>query len=515
MKSLRILLVEDSQSDADLLIADLTQAGYDITFERVETADAMTAALERGTWDLVLSDFSLPTFSAPAALAVLQQRGEDLPFIIVSGTIGEETAVTALKAGAHDFLGKGRLARLGPAIERELRDAAERKQRRQLEEQLRQAQKMEAIGELAGSVAHDFNNMLTAILGYTELMLEEVEPDQRMGQDLREVRAAAVRAAALTRQLLAFSRKRVLVMTPVDLTDVVRGVEPMLVRLLGAPITIQLELADHLHLVMGDAAQLEHLLVNLSVNARDAMPEGGTLRIATRNIDLGPGAPAPAHAKAGPYVTLTVTDTGTGMPPEVLARIFEPFFTTKEPGRGTGLGLAAVYGTATQFGGHVEVASTPGSGSTFVIYLPKTDRPREVPAAPVAHKSAIGSETILVVEDEEGVRRFVKTTLERSGYQVLEAEHAEGALQILAGRQAPIHLLVTDVILPGLPGPALAAQLTQRQPDLRVLFMSGYTEEHGDSSIDGFDAAAWIEKPFSTETLLTKVRRRLDQKPGE
>ena len=507
-RPLRILLVEDSELDAELLIAELTQAGYDITHERVDTAEAMKAALN-GDWDVVLSDYSMPGFSAPEALALMQGTGHDLPFIIVSGTIGEEAAVAALKAGASDFVTKGRLARLAPAIERELRDAGERRDRLQLEARLRQAQKMEAIGQLAGGVAHDFNNMLTAILGYADLLLDQIGPDKPIGRDLREIKNAALRAATLTQQLLAFSRKQVLAVTAVDLSEVVRHIEPMLRRLLGEPVRIDLTLADSLDLVMADAAQLEHLVINLSVNARDAMPQGGTLRIATRNVELG-GAYASAHPgmRAGSFAMLSVSDTGTGMSPDVLTKIFEPFFTTKERGRGTGLGLAAVYGTVKQLQGYVDVTSEPGMGSTFKIYLPRTDCQRSIPmAAPKG--SPVGNETILLVEDEEGVRTFVKSALQRFGYSVIEVESAEAALAVLDTLPAPVHLLLADVVLGGMSGPDLASRLRCDRPEMRVLLMSGYPDHRGQGLHTAPEPEEWLQKPFSAQTLLTKIRHVL------
>jgi signal transduction histidine kinase len=509
-KPLRVLLVEDSETDAELLISELDRAGYDVTHERVVTAAALKAALER-PWDVVLSNYNMASLSAQAALAVIQDTGCDIPLIIVSGTVAEETAVAVLKAGASDFLARGRLARLAPAIERELQDAAERQQRVLLADQLRQAQKMEAVGRLAGGVAHDFNNMLTAILGYADLLLEQIGPDKPIGRDILEIRNAAQRAATLTRQLLAFSRKQVLAVTPVDLTEVVRTVEPMLRRLLGAPINIALDLADGLDLVMADAAQLEHLVINLAVNARDAMPEGGMLRFATKNVALDESyVSAHPGSRVGSFATLSVSDTGVGMSADVLGKIFEPFFTTKERGQGTGLGLAAVYGTVKQLGGYVEVTSEPGKGSTFTIHLPKTDRPRQRPAVGAPSSSPVGRETILLVEDEEGVRTFVKNALIRFGYRVIEAGSAEIAIAVLANDRMPIHLLLSDVVLPGMPGTALASYLRRDRADMRVLLMSGYAADRVDDMLAAHERAeVWIAKPFSAHALLTKIRQVL------
>jgi PAS domain S-box-containing protein len=382
-------------------------------------------------------------------------------------------------------------------------------ERKQLEAQLRQAQKMEAIGQLAGGVAHDFNNMLAIILGYSDMLLDQIGPDKPIGQDLREIKAAAERAAALTKQLLAFSRKQVLSMVAVDVTGVVRTVEPMLQRLLGERITITTALAEDLVPVMADTAQLEHLLINLSVNARDAMPEGGVLTFTTANVTLDaiftrdhPGA------RIGPYAMLSVADTGTGMSSDVQARIFEPFFTTKESGRGTGLGLAAAYGTVKQLGGYIEVESRLGHGTTFRLYLPETTRPVETRAA-ASVSAPVGNETILLVEDESGVRAFVKTALQRFGYRVIEAATAEAALTLLKGYAEPVHLLLTDVVLPGMDGIQLATHVVRERPHARVLLMSGYARSLV-SIAGGLDPSIHLlEKPFTVQALLTKTRQLL------
>jgi signal transduction histidine kinase len=510
-KPLCVLIVEDSEQDAKLLVRELTRVGYDITHERVQTAEAMEAALGRATWDVVLADYQMPAFNAPAALGILQAVGCDVPFIIVSGTIGEETAVTALKAGAHDFLVKGRLARLGPAIERGLREVETRRERARLEEQLRHAQKMEAVGHLAGGIAHDFNNILTAILGYAELLTEQIDADKPIGKDLREIEAAAERAAELTRQLLAFSRKQVLAMTPVDLNDMVRRLEPMLRRLLGEQVTIKTALAEALNPVLAAMTQLEHVLINLSVNARDAMPQGGILTIETRNVALD-AAYVMTHpgSREGSYAMVRVSDTGVGMEPEVQARIFEPFFTTKESGRGTGLGLAAVYGTVKQLHGYIEVNSQPERGSTFAVYVPRTEQAAQPRTVPVPTGSPLGTETVLLVEDEPGVRSFVGIVLGRFGYHVIEAATAEAALTLLEHIARPIHLLLTDVILPGMSGRELAVQLGRDRPHLGVLFMSGYSDFGSQAAQSPLDPGVHlIEKPFTAQALLVKVREVL------
>ena len=508
---LRVLMVEDSPPDAELLAHELSRGGYDLTWERVETAGAMKEALERASWDLIVSDYSLPAFSGPAALHVMQSTGRDMPFIIVSGTIGEETAVSALRAGACDFLIKGQLARLLPAVERELREGDLRRERLRkqaaLEEQLRQAQKMEAVGQLAGGIAHDFNNLLTAILGYGELLTDQIGPDLPLGRDLREITRAAQQAAALTRQLLAFSRKQILTVTALDLNQVVRTIESMLRRLIGEHITVTTVLADNLDAVMADATQLEQVLMNLAVNARDAMPQGGELTIRTWNAHAADAA----ARDGGLWVRLSVTDTGAGMPPEIQARIFEPFFTTKERGHGTGLGLAAVHGIVTQLRGSITVESAVGHGTTFQIDLPATRAAVAPTIAATAGPAPVGAETILLVEDEQGVRAFIGRALKRFGYEVLEAETAESALILVEQDDRPIHLVLSDLVLPKMGGRELAERIGHVRPGLPVLFMSGYTEQQITTAA-GFvePGVQLLEKPFTAHALLTKVRHILD-----
>jgi PAS domain S-box-containing protein len=389
-------------------------------------------------------------------------------------------------------------------------------ERKQLEEQLRQASKMEAIGQLAGGVAHDFNNMLAIILGYSELLSEQIGPDKPIGQDLRQITAAAERAAVLTRQLLAFSRKQVFSVVPVDVSSVVRTVKPMLQRLLGERITVTTALADDLVSVMADTAQLEHLLINLSVNARDAMPEGGELTFTTANVTLD-ATFTRDHPDAiiGSYAMVSVADTGIGMSAAVQARIFEPFFTTKESGRGTGLGLAAAYGTVKQLGGYIQVESRLGRGSTFSLYLPKTTRTAPPPRVDKPASAHGGNETILLVEDESGVRAFLKLALQRFGYHVIEADTAEAALILLKGYPAPVHLLLTDIVLPGMDGTELAVHVTRERPHTLVLFMSGYARGLGSTAGALDPDINLLEKPFTAQALLAKTRQVLGIHAGQ
>ncbi|MDP3911421.1 MAG: response regulator [Gemmatimonadales bacterium] len=621
--SLRLLLVEDSASDAELLVRELKRAGYDVAHECVDTAPAFQAALDRQPWDVVIGDHSMPQFSGMAALLMIRDRGLDIPFISVSGTITEEMAVAAMRAGARDYVTKGQLARLVPAIERELReataraalrkteasyatlveyapigiyrshpngrflsvnaalvrmlgygsaaevreldmardvyaDAAERRRlldrdtytdrqyddveavwkrkdgrlltvqlsvravrsapgrvefyetfvrdvtdQRRLQQQLLQSQKMEAIGRLAGGIAHDFNNLLTVITSYSGLLLEDLPAGDPRRDDLDQVRKAAEAAASLTRQLLAFSRQQVLEPRVISINDVVENLQKMLQRVIGEDVELATVLAPDLHAVRADVGQLEQVLMNLAVNARDAMPEGGRLTIETANVDHHPEA-------AGQFVMLAVTDTGSGMDEATKARIFEPFFTTKEAGKGTGLGLATVYAIVKQADGLVWVYSELGHGTSLKIYLPRVNAVAEALSSAAATPVPRGTETVLLVEDSAAVRAVGKHVLERQGYTVLEAPNGEAALHLAGRHPGPIHLLLTDVVLPRLNGRQLAERIAASRPDTRVLYTSGYTDDsvvrHG--ILEG--GVAYLQKPFSPDRLARKVREVLD-----
>ena len=762
---LRVLLVEDSPNDAELLLGELRRAGFDPVWQRVDSEQAYLDSLSPDI-EIILSDYSMPQFDGLRALKLMQEHALEIPFIVVSGAIGEEVAVEAMRSGANDYLMKGNLAKLGPTIKRELNEAENRRARRraeaalresedrhrdliehsrdlicthdltgrilsvnqtaaellgydqetlltknikeilfsgsenqfdsyiaelrktggaqgtmpvqtrvgerrvwdysntlrtdgvavpivramahdvteqsqaesalrenqarlagivnsamdaiisvdseqkivlfnaaaerilgcpateaigqsidrfipqrfreqhqkhirnfgetgvtlrsmhsfaeltalradseqfpieasisqievagqklftvilrditerkQLEEQFRQSQKMEAIGRLAGGVAHDFNNMLTAIIGYSQLVQAQLDDASPLRRDIQEIEKAGHRAAGLTAQLLAFSRKQVLQPRVLDLNEVISDVDKMLRRLIGEDIDLVTIAMPDLGRVKADPGQLEQILLNLAVNSRDAMPRGGKLTIETANIELDEiYASSHADVVPGPYVMLAVSDTGHGLDAETQSHIFEPFFTTKVQGKGTGLGLSTVFGIVKQSGGHVWVYSEPGHGAAFKVYFPRVDEPADAAAAPTKSvESLYGSENILVVEDDEAVRDVSRLALEKYGYTVLEAERGTQALEAFGPLATAIDLVVTDVIMAGMSGPGLVARLQKLHPDVKVLYVSGYTEEatihHGVLT----EGIAFLQKPFTPDGLVRKVRQLLDE----
>jgi len=637
MTPLRTLIVEDSEDDTDLLLRELRRGSYDPTHLRVETAETMIAALSGRTWDIVFSDFTMPQFNAFDALAQLQHSGQDIPFIVVSGTIGEDRAVAAMKAGAHDYILKGNLKRLLPAVERELRESRMRSERKQaevalrlqsaalnaasnaiiitdrqgtiewinpaftaltgysaeeaigknswelvksgvhdqvffeelwdtirdgnvwhgeitnrrrdgslyieeqsitpvkdargetahfieitrdlteekrLESQFLQSQKMESVGRLAAGIAHDFNNLLNVINGTAVLASEGLKEGDSLQADLEEIRRAGERAASLTRQLLAFSRQQIMEPDVFDLNTLVADLGGMLRRVIGEDIEFVVVPAGAPCSVRADPGQIEQVVMNLVVNARDAMPTHGTLTIETQAIDLDEAHNA-SHpsVKPGSYARLMVSDSGVGMDEATRMRIFEPFFTTKEPGKGTGLGLSTVYGIVQQSGGSIGVNSELGRGTTFEIYLPRVEEVAhtERPARTLTPVS--GTETILVVEDYLALGQFAKRILQSAGYTVLVASNGDEALLLLERHEGPVHLLLTDVVLPGMGGPELVARIADVRPQMKVIYASGHTDDallrHGVAA----DATHFLVKPYTSEVLTRAVRAVLDAPP--
>jgi nitrogen-specific signal transduction histidine kinase/CheY-like chemotaxis protein len=383
---------------------------------------------------------------------------------------------------------------------------------KQLTEQLLQSQKLEAVGRLAGGIAHDFNNFLTAIIGYADLSLRRMLPDDPLRRNLSEIKRASDRAASLTRQLLAFSRKQVMQPKVIDLNSVITEIEKMLRRMIGEDVELRTVLQSELGSVKADPGQIEQVIMNLALNARDAMPTGGKLTIETADTYLDE-AYARQHVmvEPGSYVMLAVSDTGTGMDALTREHIFEPFFTTKEVGKGTGLGLSTVYGIVKQSGGNIWVYSEIGSGTAFKIYLPRVpDNAEEYKRLPTLRDLPTGTETILIVEDEEMVRKLARSVLETSGYKVIEAACGADARVIGERNDEEIHLLLTDVVMPELSGREVANLLLTRHPEMRILYMSGYADDaiirHG--VLD--EGTNFIQKPFSPHALALKVREVLD-----
>jgi PAS domain S-box-containing protein len=430
-----------------------------------------------------------------------------------SAILGRRLQLTGLHADGHEFpieLTVYRVPYPGPptfsAFIRDLTEA------RRLEEQLLQAQKMESVGRLAGGIAHDFNNLLTVISGYAGLLLGEPDLAAGVKADLEQIATAAARATELTAQLLAFSRRQVMQPVALHLGAALDEITPILHRLLGEDVEVVTDIDPSLGYVLADPGQLTQVIVNLAVNARDAMPRGGTITLEAANVELDTEY-AQGHAEVlpGPYVLLSVTDTGTGMDEATRSRLFEPFYTTKELGKGTGLGLATVYGIVRQSGGHIWVYSEPGRGSVFKVYLPRVEATSGARLSPIElARSGGGTETILVVEDDAAVRGFVQTVLDARGYRVLSTRRPEEAIELAARHDGQIHLLMTDVVMPGMSGVELARRMETMSPGLRILFMSGYTENtivhHG--VLD--PAVSFLAKPFSPDALAARVRRELD-----
>ena len=518
LKSVRILLVDDDQQATALIDMALADAPFERTIEAVTTVAAGARRVQADEHDVYLIDQQLPDGTGLELIRSAKAAGSGKPFILLTGYGSGALDVAASRAGAADYVEKDMV---GTHLERSIRYALRTWQAARLlhdrEEQLRHAQKMEAIGRLAGGVAHDFNNLLTAIIGYTDLVAERLGPLDASARDVAEIRKASERASALTRQLLAFSRKQFLDPTILDLNETVSGLLDMLPRVIGEHIHTTARLAPRLSRVEADASQLEQVLVNLVLNARDAMAAGGDLTIETADVTLDGDRIAAENLTVAPgdYVMLAVTDTGVGMDASTRAHAFEPFFTTKPKGKGTGLGLSIVYGIVDQSGGGVAVLSAPGEGTSVRIYLPVTEAVQDVRREAVRLSGDGGTETVLLVEDNDAVRDLAVRALRRRGYTVYEAASAEEAIEWWKSSGVTPHLLVTDVVMPGLSGPNLAARLLQENPQLRVLYMSGYTDDA--TAVQGafWGGVPLLQKPFRPAALAERVRLALDAAAGQ
>jgi len=650
-RSIRLLLAEDSHDDAWLVQRHLERGGLVPDILRVQDADGLRGALEGGRWDLVIVDDAMPGFSGLEAIRLIRAHCPSLPCVMLSGTVTEESAAEAMRLGANDYLVKGNLTRLVPAVERELRESANRAERRRaeralaaseertrliiqqaldavvsfatdglitewnlraeelfgrsraevigrpfedvvlaavhriefvqaladgftssptlglkrrvevtgahrdghavslelslvpvpssaglyfsaflrdlterrdaeakrasLEAQLRQSQKMEAIGKLAGGVAHDFNNLLTVIQGQASMVESGMLAADEVLPAVRAIGEAADKAADLTRQLLAFSRRQVVQLAPSDLNELVADLGKLLRRLIGADVQLHTVLAPGSVHIKADTGMIEQVLMNLAVNARDAMPQGGSLIVSTSIVQATPPATAGSSPGHGQYARVSVEDSGVGIASEHLPHIFEPFYTTKDKARSTGLGLATVFGIVEQHHGWVDVVTQIGSGTTFSVYLPySTTAPIPVIAPVLPLTMPRGYEGILVVDDDVAVREMIRDVLARQGYRVREAASGRDALDVWQRHHQDIALVLTDIVMPdGMTGPDLVDRLTATRPDLRVIYTSGYSTESDRVEAQLREGVNFLQKPYRPGTLVRLLRQRLDEPP--
>ena len=509
--ALRALLVEDSEDDALLIVRELRRGGYDVNFERVDGREAMLRAIGTQQWDLVVCDYSMPNFSGTDALQLLRESGSQAPFIFVSGTIGEEKAVAALKLGAQDYVMKGNLKRLLPAVGRELEEVARRQEHKALEQRLTQLERFEAIGRLAGGIAHDFNNVIGVVLGLADLGARESPAESKLRERFQKIHQQANRATAITSQLLAFARKQVLQPLNLNLNESIAGMTGFLETAIGAHIDLRTVLGPELHVIKADPAQMEQILMNLCLNARDAMPGGGRLTVKTQNVEIDEEfCRIHAYGLVGNYVLLTISDSGEGMDATTLRHIFEPFFTTKELGRGTGLGLSTVYGIVKQHAGFIDVSSELGQGTTFRVYFPASSGIPQ-PRATVASEASGGTETILLAEDDDGLRELAHEILSSSGYQVILARDGSEAIKLFQQEVERIDLVFLDLVMPGRSGVEVSTQMRAVKPRLAVVYTTGYTQESVSLNSHIENGAVFLQKPYSPQSLMQAVRSALDK----
>jgi signal transduction histidine kinase len=490
---LRILHLEDSEADGELLEHSLAQAGLDCGITRVETRSAFVAALDEGRYDLIVSDFSLPDFDGMSALAAFRQRDRETPFIFVSGTIGEERAVESLRRGATDYILKDRVSRLPSAVRRAMQERAEHEARVAAEQQLARTQRLETVGMIAGGVAHDLNNVLAPLLMGIASLKRRVTDDA--GQRLLSTMEVSIeRGADIVRQVLMFARGSGEAAS-FDGKAMIRGIEKLLAAALPRNVELTLEVADDLARLSGDATQLQQVLLNLCINARDAMPKGGRLLVQAQNVALD-------GRRAGEHVRIRVKDTGLGMPPEVQAKVFEPFFTTKE--QGTGIGLSTVSSIVSRHGGFIELDSAPGEGTEFRVFLPA-----DAPAAPVpAPAAAVGAGRTLLLVDDGALREIMKETLGAYGYEVLTAEGTDQAVELYRGNRGRIAAVLVSLSVPEIDGVDLVGRLAETDPKIKIINTSGFSEALSAQRFENV-VRATLSRPYSAERLLEAVSRVL------
>lgn len=520
-EQLNILMIDDSNADFLMVERHLKQNGLTVRCHRVDSIEGLNESIARGDWDLVLSDYSVPQLNFQESLNLLQAVLPDLPVIMVTGTVGEEKAVELLQLGVRDFVLKGNLARLVPAVQRSQKEKSDLEERRRTEQSLkeseeryRQAQKMEAVGQLAGGVAHDFNNILSAIFGYSQLSLRKLQDNDPVKEYVEEIMKASERAAVLTQSLLAFSRKQEVVLAVFDLSNVVKTFEIFLHRLIREDIELKVSCTEGPLAVRADRGQIEQVIMNLVANGRDAMPNGGKLFIETKSVILDQEfVETHGYGAAGVYAVISVSDSGIGMDKETQSHIFEPFYTTKEQGKGTGLGLSMAYGIIKKHDGFINIYSEPGTGTIFKIYLPlvsevaKADRTWPV----VSTALRGGNETILVCEDDAALRKLAVNVLSFFGYRVIEAIDGQDAIDKFVALKEGIDLVFIDAIMPKKNGKQASDEMKKVHSDIKTIFVSGYSRDifEGDSPFD--ENTIFIHKPYSPNDLLSRVRELLDK----
>jgi len=519
-RPIRILAVEDSENDFRLAMRSLRKSGFAPEGQRVQDLESLRQALVEGPWDAVISDFSMPGFSGLQALIEFRQTGMDIPFIFVSGTIGEETAVSAMQAGANDYVMKENLRRLGPALERELAQAARRAAHRQaeaelgrFEAQLHQAQKMESVGTLAGGIAHDFNNILGAILGNTELALADLEPDHPARAALGEIQQASLRARDLVRQILTFSRRRPQQLENIALKPIVEETFRLLRATLPAGVDLRQELADTPLYVQADATQLQQVLMNLCTNAWHALgDQGGQIVIGLAAAHIDAVDERTGRLDAGDYAHLWVQDTGSGMDLRTLERLFEPFFTTKPTGQGTGLGLSVVHGIVEAHHGSITVDTLLGRGSTFHVHLPAASEPLALPPHDMqAALMEAHGEHVVYLDDDETVMLVMVRILERAGYRCTGFLEASEALASIRDAPRDVDVFITDYNMPGLSGLDVAREAAALNPDLPIAISTGFITDELREKARALGVVAVIEKENAFREIVPLVRRLVDR----
>ncbi len=510
---LRILYLEDSDLEAKRVCDAIRSDEIEFKIEQVKNKEEFVQAVKKREFDIVLAEASLPDFDGVAALDLVQQEELHTPFIFLAEDLEEDQAIESIKKGASDYVIKNQLSRLMPSIYRALRELEEEEGKKRTEEQLFQSQKLGSIGQLAGGVAHDFNNQLTVIIGFADILLDMIEETDPMYAYLDEIKKASDRSAQLTSQLLSFTRKQMGQKESVNPNKLILNMHGMFKRIVGENIDFQTLANDEVGIVHVDPFQIEHVLTNLVVNARDVMPDGGRLTIETVNIALDDEyVKSHPYAKPGEYVMITVSDTGSGIPEKVKERLFEPFFTTKENGKGTGLGLATSLAVIKQNGGHIGVYSEEGLGTTFKLYLPVADSEPVKDQKEDENVIEQADECVLLVEDEESVRNIVSTMLQMKGYTVISAKNGRDAIRRVEEKKESgvyIRLLLTDIVMPHMTGAELAEKVRSISPKVQVLFMSGYTDAYVKKEMVG-EGSHFIQKPLSAKALNSKLREILD-----